>query len=225
MSDRCLKPEEIGDLIALSAGGPEGPEGPEGSDDPRWAHVDECPRCQALLQSYTAFLDPVGVPAGADLADAEVRLDAALGKEIGTTGKVVSPPTSFWNPFRVRTLAAAAAVVIVAIGLSVFRPGSEVISPQEPVLRGIGAPAAPFRCQVGMLNEGVFRMTWPLIAEATGYRVVVYGEDLGELATFDVGMETSFELRPPEGAAFCRVIAMRGGDEMGRSDPAYFGDY
>lgn len=207
MSDRCLNPEELADLAA---------------DDPRRAHVDACPRCQALLQSYAAFMDPVNVPRGANLEEADSRLAAALDREIGVGGEVVRPAASFWTPFRVRTLAAAAAVVIVAVGLSVFQPGSEVASPDEPVLRGIGAPAAPFRCQMAMLDEGGFRVSWPGIAEATGYRLVVFGEDLTELAEFDVGMETKFELQLPEGAAFCRVIALRDGDELGRSDPAYF---
>jgi hypothetical protein len=133
--------------------------------------------------------------------------------------------STFWNPFRVRTFAAAAAVVIVAVGLSLVRPGSEVISPEEPVLRGIGEQAAPFRCQMEMLDDGGFRVSWPGVSEATGYRVVVFGEDLAELAGFDVGMETTFEIKMPKGAAFCLVIALRDGDELGRSDPAYFGDF
>jgi len=171
-------------------------------------------------------MDPVDVPVGADVEDADSRLAAVLDREIGpigSDGEVVRPASTFWNPFRVRTLAAAAAVVIVAVGLSLFRPGSEVISPQEPVLRGIGAATvAPFRCQMALLEEGGFRVSWSGIAEATGYRVVAYGVDLVELAGFDVGLKTTFGLQPPQGAAFCRVIALRDGDELGRSDPAYF---
>ena len=213
MSDRCLKPEELGEFAG------------RGADDPRRAHVDACPQCQALLRSYADFVDPVDIPFGADLGDADLRLAAALDREIGVAGSggdVVRPAASFWTPFRVRALAAVAAVVIVAVGLSLFRPGSGMVSPGEPVLRGIGAPAAPFFCQVEMLDGGGFRVSWPGIAEATGYRLVVFGEDLTELAGFEVGMETTFELQMPAGAAFCRVVALRDGDELGRSDPAYF---
>jgi len=212
MSDICLKPEELANFTA---------------EDPRWAHVDDCARCQALLRSYASFVDPVDIPSGADLEDADLRLAAALDREIGmggSDGEVLRPASTFWNPFRVRTLTAAAAVVIVAVGLSLVRPGSEVISPGELVLRGIGAPSAPFRCQMEMLDDGGFRVSWPGIAEATGYRLVVFGEDLEELTGFDVGMKTTFEIQVPKGAAFCRVIALRDGDELGRSDPAYFGD-
>ena len=57
------------------------------------------------------------------------------------------------------------------------------------------------------------------------YRVVVYGADLEELMDHDAGSTTSLELRPPDEAAFCRVIALRDGDEVARSDPAYFDDF
>ena len=91
MSDRCLKPEELADLVGLPLG------------DPRRAHRDECPRCQALEQSFAAFMDPADVPEEADLADARLRLSEALGDEIGagSRGEVVRPAPTFWTPFRV----------------------------------------------------------------------------------------------------------------------------
>jgi hypothetical protein len=208
MSDRCLIPEELADLAP---------------DDPRWAHLENCPACQAVAVSLAAFLDPADVPEEADLADADSRLSAVLDQEIGSGRKVVRPAPTFWTPFRVRAFAAMAAVLIVAVGLSLV-PTSLEGPPQDPVLRGIGAPAAPFHCQMAMLEKGAFRINWPGIAEATGYRVVVYGEDLQELAGFDVGPATYYEMIPPVGAAFCRIIALRAGDELGRSDPAYFDD-
>ena len=208
MSDRCLKPEELADLSP---------------DDPRRDHVESCPTCRALAVSLDAFLDPADYPADAELADADSRLSAVLGKEIGSVGKVVRPAPAFWTPFRVRTLAAVAAVLVVAVGLSLVRTGP-VGPSQEPVLRGIGAPAVPFRCQVTMLENGAFRVNWPDLAEATGYRVVVYGEDLQELAGIDVGPATTYEMVPPAGAAFCRIIALRAADVLGRSDPAYLED-
>lgn len=209
MSDRCLKPEELADLATA---------------DPRWAHVENCPACQAVLKSLAAFLDPADMPTAADLADADARLSAALEQEIGSGGKVVRPAPTFWTPFRVRTLAAAAAVLVVAVGLSLVRTGQVGPTP-EPVLRGIGAPAAPLGCQVAMLEKGAFRVRWPQVFEATGYRVVVYGDDLQKRATFDSGPATTYELIPPPGAAFCRIVALRPGDELERSDPAYFDEY
>lgn len=208
MNDRCLNPEELAGLA---------------TDDPRWGHVENCPACRAITQSLAAFLTPTDFPADSDLADADTRLSAVLEQEIGSGGTVVRPAPTFWTPFRVRTLAAVAAVLVVAVGLSLVSPGP-IGPPQEPVLRGIGTPAAPFGCQMATLENGVFQVSWPPVTDATSYRVVVYGEDLQELATFDVGPATTFELIPPAGAAFCRIVALCAGDELGKSDPAYFDD-
>ena len=210
MSDRCFTPEELAELSA---------------DDPRRAHVDGCPRCQAVMKSFVAFMDPADIPKAADLADAHARLSGALEREIGSGPKVVRPDSGFWTPFRARMIAAVAAVLVVAVGLSLFRAGPDGMAPGEPVLRGVGTPAAPFRCKVEK-SEGVggYQLTWAGIAEATDYRVVVYGADLEEIVGFDVESGTTFELNPPEGAAFCRVIALRDGDELERSAPAYFGE-
>ena len=212
MSDQCLNPEELADFS---------------TEDPRRAHVDDCPRCQSVVKSFTAFMDPADIPEGADLADAHARLSAALdreigsGESIGSQAQVIRPAASFWSPFRVRTLAAAAAVVIVAVGLSVTRFGPEV-PPQEPVLRDAGDVVAPYRCEITGLENGGYLLSWPEVEEATSYRVVVYSTDLEDLMDHDVEDATSLELELPEGGAFCRVIALRDGDEVKRSEPAYF---
>ena len=214
MSERCLNMEEL-------TGMP--------TDDPRRAHLDACPRCQAVVKSLAEFMDPQDVPQGADVADAHARLAAALDREITPQENVIRPASSFWTPFRVRTIAAAAAVVIVAVGLSMFGsgwgPGPGVLPNQKPVLRGIGTPAAPFLCQLELLSGGRFQASWPGIAGATGYRVVVYGQDLRKLIAFEAGSTTQLVIQMPVGGAFCRVIALKDGDELARSNPAYFDNY
>jgi hypothetical protein len=205
MRDGCFKPDELADLAA---------------DDPRLAHLEECPRCRAVMMSFESFMDPGDIPAGADVADANARLTAALDQEIS----VVRPAPTFWTPFRVRSLSAVAAVLIVAVGLSLFGSGPEVISTEGPVLRGVGAPAAPFRIAMSKQENGAFWLSWPGVEGATGYRVVVYGEDLEVISGFDAELATAFKLEPPAGAAFCRVIAFRDGDELGTSEPGYFDD-
>ena len=212
MNERCLNPEELADFPA---------------EDPRRAHVDDCPRCQAVMKSFAAFMNPADVPEGADLADAHTRLSGALDREIGpgdsmdSNAQVIRPTTSFLSPFRVRTLAAAAAVVIVAVGLSLTRYGPET-PPQDPVLRGAGDVVVPFHCEITVLKNGGYLLNWPEVEEATSYRVVVYRADLEKLMDHDVGNATSLELKLPKGGAFCRVIALRDGDEVARSGPAYF---
>lgn len=210
MNNQCPNPEELTDFPI---------------EDPRQAHVDDCPRCQAVLMSFDAFMDPSDVPEGADLADAQAGLSEALAVEIGGSapdGEVVRPASTFWNPFRLRGIAAAAAVVIVAVGLSMVRISSESPSSQGPVLRGAGDMVAPFRCEVTGLEKGGYLLSWQGVEEATSYRVVVYRADLDELMNYDVGGATSHELELLEGGAFCRVIALKDGDEILRSEPAYF---
>lgn len=205
MRDGCFKPDELADLAA---------------DDPRLAHVEGCPRCQAAVNSFAAFMEPADVPAGAHLADANARLSAALEQEMG----VARPAPTFWTPFRVRTFSALAAVLLVAVGLSLFGGGPEVISTDGPVLRGVGAPTAPFRIEMSKQENGEFWLSWPGIEGATGYRVVVYGEDLEAIKGFDAEATTAFKLKPPAGAVFCRVVALKDGDELGTSEPGYFDD-
>jgi hypothetical protein len=182
------------------------------------------------MKSFEAFMDVTDVPAGADVADAHARLSAALGGEIGVEefgepeGEIMRPAPSFWTPFRVRVVGAVAAVLFVAVGLTAFTPDSTVISEGEPVLRGIGAPNAPFLVEMSRMENGEFRLSWPSVAEATGYRVVVYGEDLEVLAGFDAGTDLAFEFEAPDGAVFCWLIVYRDGDEIGKSEPTYLDD-
>lgn len=64
-----LDPEAVAELLSLPP------------HDPRRQALTETPRGQALLAAYEAFLDPPDVPAGADPADAAVRLRAVLDRE------------------------------------------------------------------------------------------------------------------------------------------------
>ncbi|MCP4573781.1 MAG: hypothetical protein GY838_15590 [bacterium] len=209
MTEHCPSVEELGDLRGLSA------------DDPRAVHAAACPRCQALLAALDSFLDPTDPPTTSDLPDARTRLDAALEQEIhGTSTNVVRPQPHFWTPFRVRTVAAAAAVLLVAVGLTLvdkdpWIPGS------DPVLRGGDETAAPFPCVVEVLDSGDHRLSWPTVAEADAYTVVVFSADLEELARLEAGASVTMEVATPADAAFCHVLALRGGDEIERSEAAY----
>lgn len=202
--------EEIGAMTELPVG------------DSRRAHLEECPRCQGLAKSFVAFMAPVDVPVEADIADANTRLSAALTREIGgeAGGSIVRPATFRQRFLGMRSLTAAAAVVAVALGLSLMR-GGPAAPPLEPILRGAGDELAPFRCEVSVVAGQEYRLSWATVAAGTTYRVEVYGEGLEELAAYDVGDALSFALQPPVGAAFCVVIALAGGDEVMRSQPAY----
>ena len=124
MKDGCLKPEEI--AAALAAG----------EDDPQRRHLEQCPWCQALGASLDLFRRGGGLPAGADLGDAEDRLGEFLEREIveeEEPGKVVALPNERIGRGR-RTgpvLWATAAVLISAA------PTTEKTAP--PVSRVIAA--------------------------------------------------------------------------------------
>jgi hypothetical protein len=64
----CFKPDEFEGLAA---------------DDPRRAHLKNCPRCRSVLKSFEVYRNVADVPDGAEVADAHARLAAALGSRIG----------------------------------------------------------------------------------------------------------------------------------------------
>lgn len=204
MSDLCLNPVELAGLAF---------------EDPRRAHVEGCPRCQAILKSLAAFMDPVEIPAEANLAEADTLLAAALEREM----EVVRPAPTFWTPFRVRVLSAVAAVLVVAVGLSLFGGGPDVVPNGEPVLRGVDDSAGRFLCHFdNPTGPGDPQLSWTTFDGATEYKVVAYDLQLKELAVFEAGSETSLVLDPPLNTSFFRVIALKDGDELARSEPAYF---
>ncbi len=70
MKQRCHTPEEITALAELEPG------------DPRRAHVDACPRCQAVLLSFQEFLAAEPLPEGARPKLASKHLERVLQREI-----------------------------------------------------------------------------------------------------------------------------------------------
>jgi len=229
VSQKCLHPEELADLVEqiVKAGGLD-PDRQE--PDPRqWQHLQSCPRCRALLAAYRAFMEPEDVPLGADLDDARRRLRQALEQEIHFReaddfspwrrflGSLVTPA---WRP----ALAAAALLVVVFGIYQVVDPGPGHESP--PVLRGerqvqddviTGAVAK-------MLADGRYRLSWNAAALVDSYLVIFYDTTLTELAPLSAGAGTELVLDPagsdqPAGAGprYWRVLGLRAGDEVARS--------
>lgn len=214
MAKPCPTLEELAAWVDLPA------------NDTRRSHLQHCPRCQAVVASYGAFMDPENLPAGADLQDARQRLSASLDREIGVggVGDVVRPAAARWRPFSRSSVAAVAAVMVVALGLSLMRGRIEG-PPQRDVLRGGPDPAAAFSGDIMATDTAGYRLSWPAAADPTAtYRIVVYGADLTEVARLEAGGTTSIELTPPAAAAFCQVVVLLHGDEVTRSGPIYFAD-
>lgn len=204
MNGACYPLDELERVAALPAG------------DPGLAHLAGCPRCRARLASYRSFAAGAAA-AGADPDDAEGRLAQALHRAIAETPRARSrrfgpPAHGAWRP-----ALALAAVLVAAVGLWRFaatpRPGAV----EPPVLRGetVAAPA-PVPLAGRALADGRLVLSWRRQPGADAYRVALHGADLAEAARVEAGNDSTVSVSP--GAArFWRVIALRGGDEIGRS--------
>jgi len=228
VDQRCFLIEELEFVLSLP------------DDDPRRRHLDECPRCRALLASYRQFLAPDAAPAGADTADAARRLEAALDREIGA-GQMPAPVTPGGESGRTRrgwprllprgvpqrtalAMAAALALVLVLPHVLPLPAGSG----GERILRGRDAAASgPVLTPPRSLYGGGLALAWTGAAGADGYRVVLYDTGLAEVATLEAGRDTTLilpaarltALLEAHGELLWEVVALRGGDELERSRP------
>lgn len=222
MSDDCIDIERIAEVLEL----------PE--DDPRRRHLEECPRCSALLFSYREFV-AAGDRPGADPGDAQRRLDRFIESEFERPAP--DPSAAGSGPGRPgllfellgglarRPAWVVAALVVVAAAVVWWRPWVE----EPPVLRGrpAGAPAAPLELSAPeILEDGSLRLSWALLPAADSYQVRLYDGDLTEIARFDTGALASFEIRRsmlPGGAPrtmLWRVAAFAEGEEIAVSAPS-----
>jgi hypothetical protein len=220
LKSRCFHEEELEVILAL----------PEG--DPRLAHAEECPACRALLLSYKKFMAPGGEAGVTERDDAARRLADFIAKEIaapgsGAGGEKVVPfrrkLTTWFAGGKLRPALALAAVValVVIVPLIGRGPGD---APITGVLRENGSAPA-LRGEVSVLSDGRVELTWDPVEEADAYRVVLYGADLEEAARFDVAGRSSLTVDPEgispsggSGTLLYRVLALRGGDEVARSE-------
>lgn len=232
MADACPPIEEFEAIRRLDA------------RDPRRRHVEECPRCRALLAAYRAFM------AGRDeLADpaAEARLGELLAREIAAEPEPESvpapvpaspgpPPLGGLLAF-LRTLAgpqllrpALAAATVLIIGIAVLRPWQPAPE-HDIVLRGESSPGAervvvlqPPRLVAG----GELELGWSACPGADGYRVQLLSTGLTEVARFEVDADTTLRIPAARLAApgaaspqlLWRVEALLDGDVIAHSRPA-----
>lgn len=188
-------------------------------DDPRRAHLDACPGCRARLAAYLSFLKAEDVP-GADAEDAERRLSAALAGLAGAPAAALPRTAIPRRASRLRPVLALAATLLVAVGLwrglaaTAVRPASGLI------LRGEGeARPAPVIQSARSLADGRLALCWRRQPQADAYRVALHDADLRQVSVVDAGPDSTLAVAP--GAArFWRVLALRGGVEIGRTELA-----
>jgi len=231
MTDRCLSDDELGEFESLPAG------------DPRVPHVEQCPRCRARLRSYREFMAEAGPPATARERAARQELSAALDREIlGVTTSqdsvaAPSPVVPAWRPFRwllgalpqpvLRPALAIASVALVAFGATQIASHLGGGRPTGIVRGGDrqGGAATMIVARVASA-DGRPALSWTRLAAAEDYQVLLFGAGLTEIGRIDAGAESLLVLEPGrlpaaatrESALVCRIVARRGGDEMGRSN-------
>ncbi len=225
MNGDCIDVERIPEVLELPAG------------DSTRRHVEACPRCSAILASYQAFMKEE-IIAGSDPDDAHVRLTAFLASKIGApsaaaevvTGEKDSARKGFFpriaETFFLRPAWVAALLVIIAAGILLWRPWT----PDRIVLRGPsqGGVSQPLTLSPPQkLSGGDIQLEWTPMAGADSYQVRLYDRDLNGIARLEPTVEATLiidrsmlPVETPNELIWC-VVALRGGDEIGSSDPAF----
>jgi len=208
MTAPCHGPAELEILAALPKG------------DPRREHLDECPRCQALLMTYSEFLHDRSAPEGSDLADAEVRLAHSFAKEqelrraspphdrVGVAKRPPpARPRSFrWLPISWPRPAFALAVAVMVAGLVYLGRewkhgdhGTDALRGESPSPRA-GTPG-PSRESTWLLSAerdpaGHPVLRWRSQPGADGYEIRLFGADLTDFARIGPQADTVLVLGP-----------------------------
>lgn len=220
MKDGCLKPEEI--AIAWHQGG----------DGPQSRHLEQCSWCQALAKSLDLFRRDGGLPAGADLQDAEQRLEDFLQREIvGGMEPQDEVPLKVARSGHRRSrpvLWATAAVLILAVSLPAFLDRGTDLS-RETVLRSeIANDHIALRLATPQVQaNGEILLNWMPLEAATAYDVLLLDGEQREAGRIDAGPETSRQLTSSEVGLlesrpkpwFVLIVARSEADEISRSLP------
>jgi hypothetical protein len=223
LNDGCF---EIEDLEAVMAAEKRG-------DHP--AHLDECPRCRALLASYQAFLKPPDLPPGARVKEAADRLRlpvmAGFEEDHGRTSAArrVAPGRGrirLGVPW-LRPVWGLAAIVLVVILVRQVTQESNRNLPSH-VLRGdeSAGPAAVVLLPPQVTAEGEATLSWRAVPGAEAYTIVFYRSDMAVIGRRTVDRDTTASVPKREagellskGLLFWQVRAMKSGAETGHSAP------
>ncbi|MCP4572156.1 MAG: hypothetical protein GY838_07350 [bacterium] len=227
MSSPCYDPTELETIHNLPG------------DDPGRDHLEECVRCRAQLSAYERFLTLGEAEPDPQEQAAEEALGTFLETEIlGRSADHRSdepvaeeaPPHLGRPRMTSRRLAwslGVAAVLAVAFGLN-LNLHDRLPDSNDVRLRTDGAvdPAGSIILEaVSRADDGGLDLTWRASSGATDYRVVLYDEQLREVASFPAGTGTMLRLVPDQlqtaggGSALLlwRVEALQHGDLVARS--------
>jgi hypothetical protein len=221
----CYRDDEIAAVAALPA------------NDARRTHLEECPRCRALLVAFDEFMrEPAADIGRIDEADAAlaraIEREVALPATPGASTAPAGPPGGVfraierWFSPRTRLAWGVAAVAVVVAGTWVaIGPRPE----RAGTWRGERDPAAPaLEVRARPASDGrTIVLEWRAAAGASAYLVRITREDLSELAVLEAGAETRYDLwldAPPLATEdvrtlFVQVEARAGDRSIARSRP------
>jgi len=212
--DGCLAPDELDAMAKWPA------------SDRRIVHARNCPRCRALIEAHRLFHAPTPEELGAPHVEAA---DAALSAHLERIMQPAAPSPSTGNDSWWRLLFAPAmrpalafAAITIVVGATVFVPRM-LTRTSAPVLRG-GSHAELVLQAPAIRADGALALRWQSVPQATHYRAVFYSTSLEELGhsgdltgTQVVLMRTQLPAAARTGDLLIRIVAMRGGDELARS--------
>lgn len=187
MTQRCFQAEELSELLDLEEA------------DPRRRHLDECPRCRALLAEYRDFLKPPSEISGTNLDEAGSRLRGALKREI-YEGEAASPVKRVVESRTFRVLMALAAticVILIAYSFKEDRPPESdgIVLREEP---GAGRERKIELLPIQPLREGAVKLSWRAAEGADAFKVYFFSGELEELAVLGPQAESTIVLEPGE---------------------------
>jgi len=210
MSERCFTMAELHEIAELPG------------DDPRLAHVDDCPRCSALLACYRDFLSQgASVPPAEmdrfrrEFSEAlEAQSRVAIGDRLRRAFRGLTQPV-------LRPAWAMIAVALIVIAVQHARHTNPVYRGESPMGSALITSAPTMR------NDGRLLLTWTPHPEADGYAVIFLTAQAVEVARMDASVRCAVAVAPDSlrnlaggsGHLIWQVSAIKRRDVVASSDP------
>ncbi len=197
----CMPIEELAAVVELPG------------SDPRRVHVATCPRCSALLATYTRFIEPGAAPDAPHVDAADALLSEFLARTIGVPTAAATRPVPatvrarprpetrkpWWAALFAPAMRPALGFVVAAIvigGVLVW-PRMVTHGPTDTVRGGTPDANVPkVRIEEAMISREELFVKWEAVEGADDYEVRIYSRSLAELATLKTGGPSATLNRP-----------------------------
>ena len=169
MKTRCIDVDRIAEVLKLPA------------DHSQRRHVDACPRCRSLADSYRSFIaakptKESGLDEVISVLDAHIDRDAARWNP-AESHRLSLSRVRWWQGFlRPAPLAAAAAVAVLAVWWMARAPEESILRDQTPP-----SQAVIVLHEAQVRSDGDIFLSWDPVPGADRYQVRIYRSDLHEL--------------------------------------------